>query len=86
VVLQVELGKLIGSGGFAEVFSSTVKGQPCAVKCARKDKHAEGNEMLFPRELRVLARLSGLRHKNLLEFRGKIINPRLGRNLRFHSL
>jgi len=72
-MLQIKLEKRIGSGGFAKVFSGTLRGQPCAVKCARKENDALENDKMFLRELCVLVQLSGLRHKNLLEFRGKII-------------
>jgi serine/threonine protein kinase len=67
---QVELGALLGEGGFGATYRGTWRGADCAVKQVRPA--AEGGAEAFAREVRSL---SLVRHPNVVPLYGACVDP-----------
>jgi serine/threonine protein kinase len=73
-VRDVEIGKRIGAGGFAEVFKGRYRGTEVAVKRLLQKPGAAGDKALADFKAEV-AMMTGLRHPNIVLFMGVCLKP-----------
>ncbi|XP_033107685.1 dual specificity protein kinase shkD-like [Anneissia japonica] len=67
---DLQIGKIIGHGGFGDVYHAKLKGKEVAVKKLRVQRVSQKKQSQFEEEVRVFCKLE---HKNIITFYGACI-------------